>query len=84
MLRNAYIAVCVIALTATVAHAQTKHSGSGPYQVIMEGNPGISGHTIYRPEKLSEFNGKNPLPIFAWVQRWLGEFKCLLCSFPSC
>jgi dienelactone hydrolase len=57
--------MCIIALVAA-APAQTKRDGSGPYPVIIEGDPGIPGHTIYRPEKLSEFNEKNPLPIFAW------------------
>jgi len=58
--------MCVIALAATAAHAQTKPGGSGPYPAIIEGDPGVSGHTIYRPENLSSFDQKNPLPIFAW------------------
>jgi hypothetical protein len=66
MPRYAFIVMCVIALAATAAAAQTKRDGLGPYPVIIEGDSGIPGHTIYRPEKLSEFNEKNPLPIFAW------------------
>jgi dienelactone hydrolase len=66
MLRHACIVICVIALIATAANAQTKRSGLGPYPIIIEGDPGVSGHTIYRPEDLSSFNQKNPLPIFAW------------------
>jgi hypothetical protein len=58
--------MCVITLIAITASAQTKRSGSGPYPVIIEGDPGVSGHTIYRPEDLSSFNQKNLLPIFAW------------------
>ena len=66
MLRYAFIVMCIIALVAAAAPAQTKRDGSGPYAVIIEGDPGIPGQTIYRPEKLSEFSKKNPLPIFAW------------------
>jgi dienelactone hydrolase len=66
MLRNACIVMCVFALIATAASAQTKRSGSGPYAVIIEGDPGVAGHTIYRPEDLSSFDQRNPLPIFAW------------------
>ena len=66
MLRYTCIVMCVIALVGTAAHAQTKRGGSGPFPVIIEGDPGISGQTIYRPENLSEFNEKNPLPVFAW------------------
>lgn len=40
--------------------------GSGPYSAIIEGDPGVPGHTIYRPENLSPFNQKNPLPVVAW------------------
>src|SRR4030043_484183 len=58
--------MCLIALVVTSAQAQTKPIGSGPYPAIIEGDPGISGHTIYRPEDLSPFDQKNPLPIFAW------------------
>jgi len=58
--------MCVIAMVATAASAQTKRSGSGPYPVILEGDPGVPGHTIYRPEDLSSFDQRNPLPIFAW------------------
>jgi dienelactone hydrolase len=34
--------------------------------VVIEGDPGVPGHTIYRPENLSPFDKKNPLPIYAW------------------
>ena len=66
MLRDVCIVMCVIALAATAAQAQSKPVGSGPYPAIIEGDPGASGHTIYRPENLSSFDQKNPLPIFAW------------------
>ena len=66
MFRYACIVLFLIALFTTAAHAQTKPVGSGSYTAIIEGDPGISGHTIYRPEDLSPFNQKNPLPVFAW------------------
>jgi dienelactone hydrolase len=66
MLRYVSIVMCLIALVVTSAQAQTKPVGSGPYPAIIEGDPGVSGHTIYRPEDLSPFDQKNPLPIFAW------------------
>ena len=65
MLRYISIVMCLIALIVTSAQAQTKPVGSGPYPAIIEGDPGVSGHTIYRPEDLSPFDQKNPLPIFA-------------------
>ena len=39
--------------------------GSGPYKVVMEMDPSLPGHTIYRPEDLSGLNGTS-LPIVAW------------------
>jgi len=66
MLRYVSIVMCLIVLVATSAQAQTKPVGSGSYPAIIEGDPGVSGHTIYRPEDLSSFDQKNPLPIFAW------------------
>jgi len=39
--------------------------GSGPYKAIMEMDPGLPGHTIYRPDDLSALNGTS-LPIVVW------------------
>jgi len=36
---------------------------TGPYKVVMEVDPTCPDHTVYRPENLSKFNAKNPLPI---------------------
>ncbi len=66
MLRYVSIVMCLIGLVVTSAQAQTKPVGSGPYPAIIEGDPGVSGHTIYRPEDLSPFDQKNPMPIFGW------------------
>ena len=41
--------------------------GSGPYAVaIVEGDPGLPDHTIYRPKDLSPFSKSNPMPVLAW------------------
>jgi dienelactone hydrolase len=66
MLRYACIVMCITGLIETTAYSQTKPVGSGPYPAIIEGDSGVPGHTIYRPEDLSPFDQKNPLPIFAW------------------
>jgi len=66
MLPRVCMLICVLGLIATAASAQTAPAGSGPYPAIIEGDPGVQGHTIYRPENLSPFNQKNPLPILAW------------------
>jgi hypothetical protein len=38
----------------------------GPYKVIIESNPALPKHTIYRPEDLSKITGSKKLPIVAW------------------
>ena len=41
--------------------------GTGPYaEAIVEGDPGLPDHTIYRPKDLSPFGASNPLPVIAW------------------
>ena len=40
-------------------------TGSGPYKAVMEMDPGLPDHTIYRPEDLSALNGAN-LPLVVW------------------
>ncbi len=41
--------------------------GSGPYAAaIVEGDPGLPDHTIYRPKDLSPFGKSNPMPVLAW------------------
>jgi hypothetical protein len=64
--------MCVIGLLASTAIAQPAPApgpppkGSGPYPAVIEGDPGVPGHTIYRPEDLTAFNRKNALPVVAW------------------
>ena len=40
--------------------------GTGPYKAIMVTEPGLDAHTIFRPEDLSPFGKKNPLPVLVW------------------
>ncbi|HTY60676.1 MAG TPA: alpha/beta hydrolase [Acidobacteriota bacterium] len=72
MLQRVCILICAISLIATAALAQPAPApgppptGSGPYPAVIEGDPGVPGHTIYRPENLSAFSQKNSLPVVAW------------------
>ena len=40
--------------------------GTGAYKAIMVTEPSLEAHTIFRPEDLSAFGKKNPLPILVW------------------
>lgn len=39
--------------------------GTGPYKVVIEGDPGLPDHTIYRPENVEAVKGK--MPIVSWA-----------------
>lgn len=39
---------------------------TGPYTVVMEEDPTFSNHTVYRPESLAPFPGRDRLPIVAF------------------
>ena len=64
--------ICALSLIAATAFAQPAPyqgpppPGSGPYPAIIEGDSGVPGHTVYRPEDLSPFSRENPLPVLAW------------------
>lgn len=72
MFRRICILVCTLSLIAAAAFAQpapdrsTTPTGSGPYPAIIEGDPGVPEHTIYRPGDLSPFSRENPMPVLAW------------------
>lgn len=66
MLRKLCILIGAFSLIAAAAPAQTPPTGSGPYPAVIEGDPGLPGHTIYRPGDLSPFGRENPLPVIAW------------------
>ncbi|QDH81576.1 alpha/beta hydrolase [Echinicola soli] len=40
--------------------------GTGQYPAIMEADPSLPTHTVFRPEDLSAFGEGNKLPIIAW------------------
>src|SRR5579863_4244167 len=44
--------------------------GNGPFPAVMEQDPGLPTHTIYRPKDLAALHGQK-LPIIAW-----GEGGC--------
>lgn len=76
MRRLVFVLVCVFCLIAANAFAQPPggmpkmgpmSEGSGPYATaIVEGDPGLPDHTIYRPKDLSPFGKSNPMPVLAW------------------
>jgi len=51
----------VLSLVAACAWAQ---EGTGPYPAILETDPSLATHTVYRPQDLSKV--KEKLPIIAW------------------
>jgi len=66
MLRWTVACVCLLLVITPSAFAQAPPAGSGPYPAIIEGDPGVPGHTIYRPADLAPFSPQNPLPVLAW------------------
>ena len=66
MHRRFFVAILMAAgLWAETALAQAPAEGTGPYPALMEQDPGLPTHTIYRPKDLSKLNGYK-LPIVAW------------------
>ena len=43
-----------------------KTTPPGPYAVLVEADPGLPTHTVYRPTDLSPFKGRKSLPIVSW------------------
>ena len=72
--KTALVAVGVLAAAASplLARAeyiskpvpQTQALGTGPYKAVMEADPGLATHTLYRPQNLAAVKGK--LPIIVW------------------
>ncbi|MEP7352032.1 MAG: alpha/beta hydrolase [Acidobacteriota bacterium] len=56
------VALCLVAACAW-------GEGTGPFSAILEVDPGLPTHTVYRPQDLSKVKGK--MPIIAW-----GEGGC--------
>lgn len=73
MFRLVCVSIVALSLVVAVASAQpgapaqVMSVGTGPYaEAIVEGDPGLPDHTIYRPKDLSPFGASNPLPVIAW------------------
>jgi len=63
MMKTLFALACI----AACAYGQ---EGTGPFPAVMEQDPGLPTHTIYRPRELSALRGQK-LPIVAW-----GEGGC--------
>ena len=57
-------------LMCLLAASMFAQEGTGPFPAILEKDPGLPTHTIYRPQDLSKLKGQK-LPIIAW-----GEGGC--------
>ena len=75
MRRLVCVLMCAFSLIAVNAFAQPPQmpkmgpmsDGSGPFTpAIVEGEPGLPNHTIYRPKDLSPFGKSNLMPVLAW------------------
>ncbi|MCH7401808.1 alpha/beta hydrolase [Belliella kenyensis] len=59
-------------MSSFVGYAQERASrivengGNGPHSAIMEQDPSLLTHTIFRPQDLNEFGSTKKLPIIAW------------------
>ena len=60
--------VCAQATTASAISASRtiEDGGTGPYKALMLTENSLPTHTVFRPKDLSDFGGKNRLPIIAW------------------
>ncbi len=59
-LRSAFLGLALLGLTAGAALAQASDQppstplGSGPYPALMEVDPSLATHTVYRPADMSK------------------------------
>ena len=56
----------ILAILAAGAPLQSAPGGTGPFPAVMETDPGLPAHTLYRPANL-EAKGLGKLPIVAWA-----------------
>src|SRR6187402_2305119 len=71
------IALCLLGMASVKTYAQAptaakptsriiEDGGTGPYKALMVQESSLPTHTVFRPNDLSAFKGKNKLPIIAW------------------
>ncbi|MDN3604308.1 alpha/beta hydrolase [Belliella kenyensis] len=67
-----FIFTIILIMSSFVGYAQERASrivengGNGPHSAIMEQDPSLLTHTIFRPQDLNEFGSTKKLPIIAW------------------
>ena len=71
MRKNLFFAAAALMAIASVPMlAQNsrivEEGGTGPYKAIMMEEASLATHTIFRPQDLSKFDKKNPLPVLVW------------------
>ena len=55
------------AIASTETASRTiEDGGTGPYKALMASDSKLPTHTVFRPNDLNAFGGKNKLPIIAW------------------
>ncbi|WP_202928013.1 poly(ethylene terephthalate) hydrolase family protein [Cyclobacterium salsum] len=59
-------AFSIPSLAQESAFRVVEDGGTGPFSAIMEKDPSLLTHTVFRPQDLSEFGDKEKLPIIAW------------------
>ena len=56
-----------VAIASTETASRTiEDGGTGPYKALMASDSKLPMHTVFRPNDLNAFGGKNKLPIIAW------------------
>ena len=65
-----FAAAALMAMASVPMQAQNsrivEEGGTGPYKAIMMEEASLATHTIFRPQDLSKFDKKNPLPVLVW------------------
>lgn len=70
MMKKAILFVTLLCVGLTVSAQQksrvVEDGGTGPYKVVMTEVEGLAEHTVFVPQDLSVFGGKNLLPVLVW------------------
>ncbi|WNH12966.1 hypothetical protein [Thalassobellus suaedae] len=71
-MKKSIITFLIICISINYALSQEKSfrliedGGTGEFKAIMESDPSLVTHTLFRPQNLKVFKGENRLPIIAW------------------